>query len=180
VSGRSQAQSFGRLSQTRRKHVRRRQGTLYPLRPFHPTSTIVLVGSETQLAPLNVRTRLAGYAREETILREVDELNHLVAFDRRKSLEKVFYCEIFFEVVNQRLYRNPRALEARFAAQPSPVHPNDFVQRSLLFRCHMLIISAATRLMRERSASWNKQIGWQPVRQKGSHREFHYASDREP
>jgi hypothetical protein len=46
------------------------------------------------------------------IFREVDEPNHLAAFDRRKSLEKILYGEVLFEVVNQCLYRNPRALEA--------------------------------------------------------------------
>ena len=50
------------------------------------------------------------------IFREIDELNHLAAFDRRKPFEKVVYCEILFEMVNQRLYRNSRALETEFAA----------------------------------------------------------------
>ena len=75
------------------------------------------------------------------VFRKIDELNHLVAVNRGKSFEKVFYCEILFEMVNQCLYRHTCTFETGFTAKPFAVYPNDIVQRCLLYGGHTAIVA---------------------------------------
>ena len=76
----------------------------------------------------SVHTRLGGYARQEIVLGQLDELNGLLPRDGRESSEEILQGGIAFNMVDQRLNRNARTLKAGCAAQALSVDPHDFIE----------------------------------------------------
>ena len=80
--------------------------------------------------------RMILCARQQVVFRKLDELDSLIARNRRKSFEEILNRAIPFEVVDQRLHRNSCALETGLAAHPLRVHPDDLIEDCLLFGRH--------------------------------------------
>jgi len=74
------------------------------------------------------RTRLTGYAREQIVLREFDELNHLTAINRRKSFQEIVNRAVPFQMIDERLDRHARSFEAQGPPGAAPnstgTHPS--------------------------------------------------------
>src|ERR1700736_3377577 len=82
------------------------------------------------------RIRLGGYARQQVVFRQLDELNRLLPGNGGETFQKLLKCAVAFEVVNQGLDGNTRPLEAGLAAEPVAIDPDEFAQHSLLFVSH--------------------------------------------
>ena len=80
--------------------------------------------------------RLRGYARQEIVLGQLDELNGLYPRNRRKASEEIFQRGIAFNVIDQCLNRNASTLEAGSATEPFGIDPNDVIKQGSLFSRH--------------------------------------------
>ena len=84
---------------------------------------------------------LGGYARQEIVLGQLNELNRLFASDRRKSLQELLQRGISFDVIDESLDRHASSLEARRTAEAVRVHPDDLIKQRSLFHGHTTKLS---------------------------------------
>ena len=75
-------------------------------------------------------------APRESIFGRLDELNGLLALDGREASKEIFEGGVAFDLVDEHLNGDAGSVEARCAAEPVYIDPDEVVEQGSLFSHH--------------------------------------------